>query len=103
MKIKIQVLGLPTLAQAVGKREIELDLPEGTPTVQGVLDHLIQQFGSSVREALYDRQGALNPIIQIALNGRKFVAPERLDTPLKGGDTLTFMLLMAGGACGVRS
>ena len=97
MKITIQVLGLPMLSEAIGKRETELDLPGQPVTVQRVLDHLVGQFGPSVRKALYDQKGVLNPIIQIALNGKTFIPSDRLGTSLKGGDTLTFMLLMAGG------
>ena len=97
MKITIEILGLPVLAQAVGMREIELNLPGEETTVQQALDYLVERFGPPVRQALYDEQGSLNPIIQIALNGRYFVALERLDTAIKDGDALTFMLLMAGG------
>ena len=98
MQIKIEVLGLPALSEAIGKRETELDLPGGIATVQHALDHLVQPFGPSLRKALYDQQGSLNPIIQIALNGKRFMSPDRLDTALREGDTLTFMLLMAGGS-----
>lgn len=97
MRIRIEVLGLPDLSQALGKRQTELDVPDRSVTVQRVLDHLIGQFGPSVRKALYDQKGVLNPVIQIALNGKRFIPSGRLDTPLEGGDTLTFMLLMAGG------
>ena len=97
MRITIEILGLPVLAQAVGTREIELNLPGKETTVQRALDYLVERFGPSVRQALYDSQGSLSPITQIALNGRDFVAPDRLDTAIKDGDTLTFMLLMAGG------
>jgi molybdopterin converting factor small subunit len=98
MRITIEVLGLPALAQALGRREATLSLRDGPETVQGVLDHMVDVFGPSVREALYNPTGSLNPVIQIALNGRTFVAPTELDRPLKDGDTLSFMLLMAGGA-----
>jgi molybdopterin converting factor small subunit len=98
MKIKIEVLGLPALSQALGKKEIELDIPGGSMTVQTVIHSLIQEFGPSAGKALYDPKGNLDSTIQIALNGEKFISPDRLDTPLEAGDTLTFMLLMAGGA-----
>ena len=98
MRIKVEVLGLPALSQALGKRGVELDVPGGTVTVQNIIDHLVQKFGQPIRKALYDQQGTLDSTVQIALNGKKFIPQNRLDTPLTGGDTLTFMLLMAGGA-----
>jgi len=97
MRIKIEVVGLPALSQAVGKRETELDVPGREVTVRRVIDHLTQRFGPSAKKALYDQKGDLHPTIQIALNGKKFITRDRLDTSLNGGDTLTFMLLMAGG------
>jgi molybdopterin converting factor small subunit len=98
MKITIEILGLPALSQALGQRKTKLDVSGRTVTVRDVLDRMVERFGSSIREALEDPMGSLNPIIQIALNGKKFVPPDRLDTPLEEGDTLTFMLLMAGGS-----
>jgi molybdopterin converting factor small subunit len=98
MKITIQILGLPDLSQALGTRETEVDVPGRTVTVQHALDHLVQHFGPPVRKALYDRQESLNPMIQIALNGKTFIPSDSLDTSLREGDILIFMLLMAGGA-----
>jgi hypothetical protein len=98
VRIHIEILGLPALSQAVGKREFHVDIPGETVTVRRVLDHLVGQFGASVRETLCDAKNSLNPMIQIALNGEKFISSDRLDTSsLDEDDTLTFMLLMAGG------
>ncbi len=98
MKIKIEVLGLPALSRAIGKREIELDITGRPVTVQRVIDQMIQAFGSSAERVLHDDDGRLDATIQIALNGKEFITRDRLDTVLRAGDTLTFMLLMAGGA-----
>ena len=97
MKIKIEVVGLPALSQALGKRETEINVPDRRVTIRKVIDHLTQQFGPSAKKALYHPKGDLDFTIQIALNGKKFITRDKLDTSLKGGDTLTFMLLMAGG------
>jgi molybdopterin converting factor small subunit len=98
VKIKIEVLGLPALSQAIGKQEIELPITGRPVTVQRVIDQMIQAFGSSAERVIRDDDGRLDPTIQIALNGKKFITRDELDTVLKAGDTLTFMLLMAGGA-----
>ncbi|MBW2057388.1 MAG: MoaD/ThiS family protein [Deltaproteobacteria bacterium] len=97
MRIRIEVLGLPELSAALAKGETILELPGTSATARDVLGRLIEKFGPPARKALYDQRGALNSLIQIALNGEKFISPNRLDTPLHEGDTLTFMLLMAGG------
>lgn len=98
MRLTIEVIGLPGLSEALGGREIQLDLPDKTTTAREVLDKLVQRFGPAARRVLHDRRGSLNPMIQIALNGKAFIPSHRLDTPLSDGDTLTFILLMAGGA-----
>lgn len=98
MKVKIEILGLPALSQALGKREIELNVPGNTVTIRRVIDHIIQKFGPSAKKALFDHEGTLDSTIQIAVNGEKFITRDKLNTTVNAGDSLTFMLLMAGGA-----
>jgi len=98
MNITVEILGLPDLSEAMGKREDRVALFHEPFTVRGLLNGLIERYGPSMRAALFDPKGDLNAIIQIALNDDAFITPEKLDTPLKDGDKVTFMLLMAGGA-----
>jgi molybdopterin converting factor small subunit len=98
MNITVEILGLPNLAEAMGKREDHVELSHEPFTIRGLLHGLIERYGPSMRAALFDSKGDLNAIIQIALNDNAFITPEKLDTPLREGDKVTFMLLMAGGA-----
>jgi molybdopterin converting factor small subunit len=95
MKVKIEFLALPSLTKVIGARRIEIEVNEGTP--KNVLDSLLKKFGRSAKEALLDDKGKLDRAIQILLNGEKWIPHDKLDSTLKDGDTLIFMMLVAGG------
>ena len=58
-----------------------------------------RDMGSNVPEvsSFYDEKGNFDVIIQIALNEKTFIPADKPHTALSEGDTLTFMLLLAGG------
>jgi len=95
MRINAEFLGFPMVSDVVGKKKLELDIPG--ITVKDVIDELIRLYGKKVREAFYDEKGDFDAIIQIVLNGKTFIPAVEHHTPLNEGDTLTFMLLLAGG------
>jgi molybdopterin converting factor small subunit len=95
MKINLEFLGLPMVSDVIGKKKLELNI-SGT-TVKNVIDELINRYGKKVRDAFYDAQGNFDLMIQIVLNGKSFIPPDKHNVPLNGGDTLIFMLLLAGG------
>jgi MoaD family protein len=88
-------LQLPVLPEAVGRKHLDFDFP-GT-TVGDLLDHLVKRYGKKARDAMYDENGALDPVIQIVVNGKDWLKEEHLDTPLKEGDQVVLMALLAGG------
>ena len=98
MNITVEILGLPEVAEAMGKREDTVELLHEPFTIRGLLHGLIERYGPPMKAALFDAKGDLNAIVQIALNDNAFITPEKLDTPLREGDRMTLMLLMAGGA-----
>jgi molybdopterin converting factor small subunit len=96
MKINVEFLGLPMVSDLVGKKKLELAI--SGETVKDVIDELIRQHGPKVRNAFYDSDGRFDVMIQIALNGRSFIPPEKHSASLlSDGDTLMFMILLAGG------
>jgi molybdopterin converting factor small subunit len=95
MKIDVEFLGLPMVSDVVGKKKLEVDIAGGT--VKDVIDELIRRYGKKVRDALYDGEGRFDVMIQIALNEKTSVPPDKHGTLLKEGDRLIFMLLLAGG------
>jgi len=83
------------ISDVIGKKKLELNL-SGT-TVEDVIDELIRQYGKRVKNDFYDKEGNFDLMIQIALNGKSFISADKHDTPLKEGDHLTLMMLLAGG------
>jgi len=95
MKIQVEFLGFPMVSDVIGKKKMELDIPGNT--VKDVIDELIRLYGRKVKEAFYDEKGRFDVTIQMTLNGKIFVSGNQLHTSLNEGDTLVFMLLLAGG------
>jgi sulfur carrier protein ThiS len=95
MKIVVESLGLPALAEVIGRRA-EIELEEGT--LADLVDRLAARFGPRARRVLLDSQGRLDGAVQVLLNDREFVNREELaDRALKEGDSVKFMLLVCGG------
>ena len=95
MKVNLRLMALPRLAKAMGAKELEVEFPG--ETVADLLDHLVQEYGRPAREALLDEGGDLDAIIQILVNEKQWVVHDELDVALKEGDSVIFMLLVAGG------
>ena len=83
------------MPKAVGGSDLEVEVVG--QTVNDVIEFLISQYGQSAKKALLHDDGKLDPIIQILLNGEEWVTHDRLDMNLQDGDTLFFMVMMAGG------
>lgn len=94
MKIHLKFF-LPGIKEALGSNELEVALTGDT--VRDLIDHLIVQYGHEVSAALYDEEGKPDPLVQILHNGEEWISTDELDTVLRDGDNLVFMLLMAGG------
>jgi len=95
MRINVEFAGLPMVSDIVREKKLALDL--SGDTVRDVIDELIKRYGKKVRQAFYDAQGNFDPMIQIALNGKSFIPSDKHDTPLNEGDSLIFVILLAGG------
>lgn len=94
MKVHLKIL-LPLLAEAVGRRELEVEF--AGETVGDLIEHLVARYGRKARRALYDVEGKLDPVIQVLLNEEKWVTHDRLDTALQDGDRVMLIIMMAGG------
>jgi molybdopterin converting factor small subunit len=95
MKINVEFLGLPMISEVLRKKKLELDITGNT--VKDVIEELIRSYGERVKDFFYDKDGNFDVMIQITLNGKAFIPANKHDTSLNEGDTLLFMLLLAGG------
>jgi MoaD family protein len=95
MKVRVEIVGVPMLSDVIGKKKFDLDVPG--KTVKDLIEELIRKYGTKVRNVLYGDKGTFDPMIQMALNGKKWIPADRHDTTLEDGDTVIFMILLAGG------
>ena len=94
MKVDLKIF-LPVLPEATGRKELQVEL--AGDTVNDLIEHLIAQYGRKARQALYDRDGQLDPVVQILLNGEQWVTHDQLDTVLQDGDEVMLMMMLGGG------
>jgi sulfur carrier protein ThiS len=95
VKIIVESLGLPTLSAVIGKKA-EIDFQGGT--VADLVDQLAGRFGVKDRPMLLDREGQLDPTIQVMVKEGGFLAREELHKRgLKDGDHVRFVLIVGGG------
>jgi len=95
MRIIVEFLGFPIVTDVIGKKKLELVAPG--ETLEDVINELITRYGEKVRDAFYNALGNFDPMIQIALNGKSFIPVDKHDTLLEDGDSIVFMILLAGG------
>ena len=95
MKIIVESLGLPVLSAVIGKKT-EVDFKGGT--AGDLVDQVIGRFGAKDRAMLLDREGQLDPTIQVMVNEGRFLAREEFrKRVLKDGDRVRFVLIAGGG------
>jgi hypothetical protein len=92
MKIKVQFLGFHSVLE---QAELELDMKGNT------VAELIRELTGKVRrfkEAVLKQDGRIDEEVLVILNEENQLERERIDTIiLRGGDTVTFMLMAGGG------
>jgi adenylyltransferase/sulfurtransferase len=78
---------------AGGQTEIEVD----GATVGEVLDR-VTKANSDLRKHLYSDESKLRSFVNVYVNDEDIRGTERLDTPVKDGDTISIVPAIAGGA-----
>ena len=94
MRVTLKII-LPVLPEAIGGSDLVVEF-DGK-TVNDVIKHLVTQYGQKANKAFFDKNGELDPMIQILLNGEEWVAHDQLGTILRDGDSLMFAVMIAGG------
>ncbi|MBU0496318.1 MAG: MoaD/ThiS family protein [Chloroflexi bacterium] len=94
MKVQLKIL-LPVLPETIGRKELEVEF--AGESVGDLLDYLVARYGRPARQALYDKKGEWDPMVQILLNGKEWVPHDQLDTALHDGDSVLLMVMMGGG------
>ncbi len=96
MLVRVEFIGLPELRKAAGAKELPMELQEAT--LGGLLKELVSRHGLIARRNLLDANGlGVEQSVQVLRNGKEWLSREDLNTPLRSGDRITFMLMVAGG------
>jgi hypothetical protein len=95
VKVRIEVLGLPSLARLIGKKgELEFN----GSTVTDIVHHIVGRHGQKARKIMLDDDGRLDHVIQLMINNEGIMPRDHYDSrELKEGDDVKFMLLVGGG------
>ncbi len=95
MKITVDFLSLPNIVKKVGSKTIVLDF-SGT-TVNDLVREVAGKYGSDVQKFLLDEGGNLDMHLGVAINRQDWIRQNEMDRPLRDGDRVTILMLVAGG------
>ncbi|HJX22898.1 MAG TPA: MoaD family protein [Candidatus Bathyarchaeia archaeon] len=96
---QIKVMYLGNVYNATGKQMEYFELKD-TMTVRRLLFALVEQYGNQFKEAVMNSSSTIENIwlrVMVGVNGRDINALKGLDTELKDGDSLIFMVPAEGG------
>ncbi len=95
MKVTVEFLSLPLITQPLGKKKIDVEFQGST------LSDLTRELSlkiNRVKDVLLAGDGSIDTDIQVYINSGDRVAREESHSKkLSDGDTVTFMMLVAGG------
>jgi sulfur-carrier protein len=96
--VHVSVRFFTTLREVTGKKEEILEFSRGAVTVESVLKRLIELYGKSLTEYIYDpKTGEVRGFLQFLVNGRGIASFEGLKTKLSDGDVLAIIPPVGGG------
>lgn len=94
--VKVRIAYVGFLRRLVGESTEEIEL--GSHTLSGLIDELTRRYGDGFRESLLDPEtNRLRPYVNVSVNGKNAQHFEGLNTELRNGDRVTFLLAVAGG------
>ena len=80
----------------IGRREVEILLPDGAP-VRQLVSEIVTQY-PALRREMVDKRGNLQSHIHIFVNGRDITHLEnQIDTRLSSGDVISIFPPVGGG------
>lgn len=90
MSIQVTIIPKSVLKKYMRADSVTLHI-EGPATIRSLTARLVQEYGTSVRDALYDRQGRF---AWLCVKNKKRVLP---DEPISEGDVIMLLPPLAGG------
>ena len=98
--MRIRVHLYPPLNNAAGRSRMEIVLDPGEPSLQALIDKMVEQFGDKFRKLLYDDRDRIVGGWCAFINQKSpvhFNQSDALTTSLCDGDEVSLLLALAGG------
>jgi molybdopterin converting factor small subunit len=95
MALTVEFLSLPNVVKMVGSKTITMDF--SGQTIEELIQQVTQKYGKEVRQFLLDETGKLDMIFRIVCNKDDWIQRDEMQRPLRDGDHVTIMMLVAGG------
>lgn len=95
MNIQVEFLSLPGVTRIIGKKSIIFEL--SGCNIRDLIQEISDRYGQEIRQFLLDESGQLDTVFKIQLNKTRWIPRDGLDTQLREGDRVTFMMLVGGG------
>jgi molybdopterin synthase sulfur carrier subunit len=95
--IKIKVHTILGIKEAIGEREVEVSVPEGS-TLQRLLIQMVKNWGEKLSSRLFE-PGTERPLphIRLMVNGRDMAFLDNMATVLQDGDQVLIFPPVSGG------
>ena len=95
MKITVEFLSVPTVTRIIGSKSLSVDF--SGQTADDLMNQIGDMYGQEVRRFLFDETGKLDRMFKVLLNKEEWLRGDTMNKPLKNGDLVTVMMLIAGG------
>ena len=97
MNITVKFIGLPDLQKLIGGQEIQIEIKGDS--FGALLEQLVETYGKPIKEILLaeKKKNQVSLLIQVLRNEEHWIERVDSDCLLREGDTITFMMMVAGG------
>lgn len=94
MKNMIEIKFLTRLIDITGTKNIQL---EDITYINALIELLIEKYGKSFKEVLFDDKGNIRDYLKVMVNGEDIRELDGLNTVLNDGDQVVIFQTIAGG------
>ncbi len=95
MGITVEFLSLPNVVKMVGSKTVTMGF--SGQTVEELIRQVSEKYGKEVKKFLLDETGHLDMMFRVVCNKDEWLHRDQLQRPLRDGDHVTIMMLVAGG------
>jgi molybdopterin converting factor small subunit len=95
MAVTVEFVSLPNVVKMIGSKTITMDFSD--QTLESLIKQIAEKYGKEVERFLLDETGQLDMILRVVCNKNDWISRDQMQRPLRDGDHVTIMMLVAGG------